>query len=63
LFKRAIELQEKGMSPDAPALAPTLHEYAQLCRLQHRSTEAVALDAKAKTLMHAALRETASLTK
>lgn len=49
-FARAITMYEKSVGEDAPALAPALREYAELCRLMNQGAKSAELEARARKL-------------
>jgi tetratricopeptide (TPR) repeat protein len=56
-FKRALEIQERTIGADAPALAPLLTEFAQTLRAVGRAGEAAPLEIRANTLQAASTQE------
>jgi hypothetical protein len=62
-MQRSVAMFEKAMGPDAPALAPVLRDYAQLCRLENKNTQAAELDARARKLAPAQTAEGAAAKK
>jgi tetratricopeptide (TPR) repeat protein len=47
LYKRALEIREKNLGPQDPAVLQTMQFYAALLRQQGRKTEAQAVEAQA----------------